>query len=122
MSAKSTSVPVVAVCAAALGLVGCGSSRPASSTALRRAAHVSGAVEAWGRFGGGGGRGRVRVMPKGTGMGASVGPVRTRPTIVGGIRGTVRQISTSNSDGYALTRTPRCTRGARADRESSATV
>ncbi len=105
MSAKSTSVPVLAVCVVALGLTGCGSSRPATSPALRRAAHVSGAVEAWGRFGGGGGRSRVTTMPKGTGMGASVGPVRTRPTIVTGVRGTVRQISTSNSDGYALNRT-----------------
>lgn len=103
MSAKSTSALIL--CAAALGLAGCGSSTPAGSPALRRAAHVSGAVEAWGRFGGGGGRSRLRVMPKGTGMGAGVGPVRTRPTIVRGVRGTVRQVSTSNSDGYALTRT-----------------
>jgi len=44
-------------------------------------------------------------MTKGTGTGATVGPVRTRPTIIDGIRGTVRQVSTSNSDGYALTTT-----------------
>lgn len=98
------SLPILLACAAALFVAGCGATRPASDPSLRRAAHVTGAVEAWGRFGGGGGRSRLRVMPKGTGIGAGVGPVRTRPTIVGGIHGTVRQISTSNSDGYALTR------------------
>jgi regulator of chromosome condensation (RCC1) repeat-containing protein len=104
MSVKSTPIAILAVCAAGLAVTGCGGSRPATSPALRRAAHVAGAVEAWGRFGGGGGRTRVTVMPKGTGMGAGVGPVRTRPTVVDGVRGTVRQVSTSNSDGYALTR------------------
>ncbi|MGH2909568.1 MAG: RCC1 domain-containing protein, partial [Solirubrobacteraceae bacterium] len=67
--------------------------------------HLEGAVEAWGHFGGAGNRGRVSAMPKGTGgAGAGVGTVRTRPTLVTGIHGVVRQISTSNSDGYALTR------------------
>jgi alpha-tubulin suppressor-like RCC1 family protein len=105
MSVKPTSIAMLAVCAAGLGLTACGGSRPATSPALRRAAHVAGTVEAWGRFGGGSGRTRVTAMPKGTGMGPGVGPVRTRPTIVDGVRGTVRQVSTSNSDGYALTRT-----------------
>jgi alpha-tubulin suppressor-like RCC1 family protein len=103
MSVKR-SVPILLACAVGSAVAGCGAARQPSATSLQRAAHVSGAVEAWGRFGGGGGRGRVRVMPRGTGLGAGVGPVRTRPTIVGGIRGVVRQISTSNSDGYALTR------------------
>ncbi|HLI61526.1 MAG TPA: hypothetical protein VKV21_17865 [Solirubrobacteraceae bacterium] len=97
-------VPVLLAGVLAPALAGCGAARRPSAPSLRRAAHVAGAVEAWGRFGGGGGRSRVRVMPKGTGMGAGVGPVRTRPTIVPGIHGAVRQISTSNSDGYALTR------------------
>lgn len=99
------SVPILLACASMPAVAGCGGARPASGPSLQRAARVAGVVEAWGRFGGGGGRSRLRVMPKGTGIGAGVGPVRTRPTIVGGVRGTVRQISTSNSDGYALTRT-----------------
>jgi alpha-tubulin suppressor-like RCC1 family protein len=106
MSVKSTSA-AIALCAAALGITGCGGSRPVSSPSIRPAAHTAGVVESWGRFGGGGGRGRVSVMPKGGkgGAGAPVGPVRTSPAPISGIQGTVSQVATSNSDGYALTST-----------------
>lgn len=103
---KPTLICALIPTVAALGVAGCGGSRPSRAPSLRRTAHVAGVVEAWGRYGGAGDRGRVVAMPTGPngGQAGGVGTVRTRPTVVTGIHGVVRRISTSNSDGYALTR------------------
>ena len=106
---------------AAAALAACGSSAdaPGASTA----AHVtrtSGVVYEWGRMGGGligPGRAFGRIDPPRRQMHAvgherhaqnaklilGIGPTRSAPTPVRGIHGTVTQVATSNSTGYALT-------------------
>jgi alpha-tubulin suppressor-like RCC1 family protein len=96
-------VPVLAVSAAVIATTVWGADRPAHLPPIHRAAATTGAVEAWGRFGGAGGRGRAKATSDGTGGGTGVGPVRAEPAPVDGVQGVVQQISTSNSDGYALT-------------------
>jgi alpha-tubulin suppressor-like RCC1 family protein len=76
-----------------------------SSTAPNQAI---GAVYEWGQFGGG--RPGDPVAERHAdglpidGSPFGVGPVRSTPTVVKGIHGSVVQIATSNSDDYALTR------------------
>ena len=131
MSAKSV-VAVCGVAAASLALAGCGTTATTSSSAGSRAAtgatrtagrrRHAGVVVQWGRVGGGlaglgrpfgwaGARGhrftgvagdRRGRPPRDDGI-LGVGPIRDVPTPVSGIDGTVRQVATSNSTGYALT-------------------
>ena len=115
----------LAVCATAVsaaGLAGCGTAahaRYAVTHRRRRTTTVSvaggsaasdhDAVYEWGQFGGArpGDRAvehRQAAHLRLSGSPFGIGPVRARPTAVRGIRGTVTQIATSNSDDYALTR------------------
>ncbi|HEX5194824.1 MAG TPA: hypothetical protein VFW09_18670 [Solirubrobacteraceae bacterium] len=104
------------VVAAAVALAACGSSEgPGAATAAPTRANV---VYQWGRVGGGligPGHSFGRVGPR-TWHAAGhrrharngklilgIGPTRLAPTPVHGIRGTVVQVATSNSTGYALT-------------------
>ena len=127
MHAKSLLLACGAV-AAASALAGCGSSQRTTSTrtAPRRprsgsvpsfggrvAAHSSDVVYEWGRYGGADPRGRSGHGAGNHGWSPSYGGwyrggpshvVRT-PTPVAGIDGTVRQVASSNSDGYGLTTT-----------------
>ena len=105
----------------ATALAGCGAASSSSSRAPRSPArhpaptivserHVAGTasvVYEWGQFGGGRPRGPIsltapRIVETGSPYG--IGPVRRTPQVVRGLRGTVTQIATSNSDDYALTR------------------
>jgi alpha-tubulin suppressor-like RCC1 family protein len=115
--------------AAASALAGCGSSQSTSSTrtssrrrsnsvptfGVRVSPHRSDVVYAWGRYGGADPRGASRHGAGHRGWSPSYGGwyrggpshvVRT-PTPVDGIDGTVRQVASSNSDGYGLTTTGR---------------
>jgi alpha-tubulin suppressor-like RCC1 family protein len=119
MSAKSVLI-VCGVAMASLVLVGCGASGASSSTNGRR--QRDGVVYEWGRAGGGlispghsfgrSGAGQHRfhaVIHLGAHPGThnailGVRPTRVVPTPVSDIKGTVSQVATSNSTGYALTR------------------
>jgi alpha-tubulin suppressor-like RCC1 family protein len=115
MRLRSSSLPGLAACAAGVLLAGCGfsqshrfvcSHRPAASATGTLAASRGSVVFQWGQFGGGLpglGLGLDRAHPTFVGAPDGVGPVRWTPTIVRGLRGTVTQIATSNSDSYALT-------------------
>ena len=125
MRARSLLLASAAV-AAASAVAGCGSSRVIVSTrtSSRRSrsssvaafgvptsAHTTNVVYEWGRYGGadpsaaaGHGAGNRGWSPTYGGWyrGGPSHAVRT-PTPVAGIEGTVRQVASSNSDGYALT-------------------
>jgi alpha-tubulin suppressor-like RCC1 family protein len=103
---------------AAAALAGCGgAARVPSATAAHGARASSppaapdaatGVVYEWGQFGGGR-PGDIAAQRHAAGLPIDgspfgVGPVRATPAVVKGIRGTVVQIATSNSDDYALTR------------------
>jgi alpha-tubulin suppressor-like RCC1 family protein len=131
MSTQSV-LTVCGVAATSLALVGCGASAVSSSTASRgidATARLSarqrrdGVVYEWGRAGGGliypGRPFGWAGVPGHRSVGAAlyrashthrpgsilgVGPTRVVPTPVSGIVGAVRQVATSNSTGYALTR------------------
>ena len=107
------------VVAATVGLTGCGSSTASPRIALsREVARAGSVVYQWGRVGGalehtGSGRFGIRrsldlfgrrIHRNLSGI-LGVGPIRFEPTPVRGIHGTVTQVATSNSTGYALTTT-----------------
>ncbi len=104
MSVKSRFIAGLAVCARRSASLAAAQAVQRPPRPLRRAAHVSGAVEAWGRFGGGGGRGRVTGDAEGHRHGRRRRPGAHAADDRRRHPGDVRQISTSNSDGYALTR------------------
>jgi hypothetical protein len=131
MSAK-TVLTVCGVAAAAFVVAGCGASASSSSTATTHGVVATtrvsarrrrdGVVYEWGRAGGGlinpgrpfgwsgARRRRLQAIAREHSGGRrpdailGVGPTRLVPTQVNGIVGTVRQVATSNSTGYALTR------------------
>jgi alpha-tubulin suppressor-like RCC1 family protein len=115
MRVRSSSLMVLAVCAAGALLAACGSSepgldshahRPARGATATLAASSSSVVFQWGQYGGGepGLDARFhRAPPAFAGSPDGVGPVRWSPTVVHGLHGTVVQVATSNSDSYALT-------------------
>lgn len=84
---------VVLICGAAVAsgtLAACGDvSTGATTVQVRRVSNAS-AVYQWGRVGG------AKAI-------LGVGPIRSAPTPVRGIGGTVTEVATSNSTGYALT-------------------
>jgi alpha-tubulin suppressor-like RCC1 family protein len=86
---RRRSAPTTLLLAAGLALAGC------SGTAAPAPAHAAGSTTTSGpavyRFGVVGNRGKIASLERGV------------PTAVAGISGTVTQIATSNSDGYALT-------------------
>ena len=109
---------VTGVVAVAVAVAGCGSSRAAPSIALSREIRTGSVVFQWGRVGGalggaaGGRFGTHRSrdlfgprLRRNLSAILGVGPIRFEPTPVRGILGTVRQVATSNSTGYALTTT-----------------
>jgi alpha-tubulin suppressor-like RCC1 family protein len=120
-------MPARSICAvggalvAAAALTACGSSSdtPGAATAAR-ITRTAGVVYEWGRVGGGligPGRAFGRVDPprrrlhlvgperraQNAKLILGIGPTRSSPTRVRGIRGVVTQVATSNSTGYALT-------------------
>jgi alpha-tubulin suppressor-like RCC1 family protein len=120
---RTTSILTAAgAVAAAVALAACGASSQSSGVvAAARMTRNSSVVYEWGRVGGGLiGPGRVfgRIDPprqrfhevghcwrrgRDGALILGIGPTRLAPTPVGGIHGTVTQIATSNSTGYALT-------------------
>jgi alpha-tubulin suppressor-like RCC1 family protein len=130
MSARSV-LMVCGVAVAGIGLAGCGGSSSTSRTKTDRGLAAvtrtrgrrrrGAVVVEWGRAGGGLiNPGHAFGRPRGGGQFISggpgprgvprhddgilgVGPTRVAPTAVAGIHGTVRQVATSNSTGYALT-------------------
>jgi alpha-tubulin suppressor-like RCC1 family protein len=106
---------------AAVAIAACGSSESPGVVTATRITRNSSVVYQWGRAGGGlinPGRafGRVdsrerwlhsignpRRRARNAKLILGIGPMRPAPTPVRGVRGTVTQIATSNSTGYALT-------------------
>ncbi len=109
MPAPRRTFTTVAGAALALGVAACGATQPGATQAggIRPVAHRAGGVYDWGSFGGQGLHGRITAMTSAPAQGAGGGRLKSRPMPVAGINGRIRQIASSNSDGYALT-----TRGA----------
>ncbi len=115
MRVRSSSLLILAACAAGTLLAACGSSERGPGSRVRPvaprakatlAASRSSVVFQWGQYGGGEPRLDVGFHREHSALAGSpdgVGPVRWSPAIVRGLHGTIIQVATSNSDSYALT-------------------